>query len=181
MRDLGWRPLRSPITDWPSALALGPYGRLLSAAFVLCGLALPLFATGLKAALAGASRRASSAKASSAKAGNALLAAAGAAMVLLASDTDPTFSKEPPTLHGILHDAAFAALGLTLLPALILLGLRMVRDPRWRLHGFYTLSTALVSAICFELRGVAFYLFLNSVLGWFVVTALRLGTMPRRP
>lgn len=167
MRSLGWHPLRAATFDWPSGLALGPYGRLLSAAFVLCGLALPVFAAGLAAALDGGRSR-------SARAGTALLSASGAAMILLASDTDPTLAQEPPTLHGRLHDAAFALLGLTLLPALTLLACAMRGDPRWRSHGYYTLYTALLAVVCFLLRGAAFYLFLAAALGWFAATALRL-------
>ena len=169
MRRLGWHPLRAPTLDWPSGLALGPYGRALSVSFVLCGLALPVFAAGLATALDGDHNRGPTLKA-----GHASLILAGIALVVLASDTDPTFSEEPTTWHGGLHDAAFTLLGLALMPALILLGLRMIRDPTWRSHGFYTLSTVVFATGGFLLRGVAFYLFLGAVLCWFVVTALKL-------
>lgn len=173
MRNLGWHPLRAPTLDWPSGLALGPYGKALSAAFVLCGLLLSVFAVGLAAEL-----RTVSTTRRLPDISLALLAVSGLALALLAFDTDPTLGEAHPTWHGRLHDGAFLVLGLTLLPALTLLGLWMARDSRrhsrWRTHGFYTLFTALLATICFLLRGVAFYLFLIAVLCWFVATARRL-------
>lgn len=169
MQDLGWHPLLAPTVDWPSGLALGPYGRVLTFAFILSGLLLTVFAAGLAVELGGGRdfRRSSVAS-------PILLAAAGLALALLAFDADPTLSQDPPTLHGLLHDAAFAHLGLTLLPGLVLVSLEMVRCARWRSHGLYTLATALLVIPCFVIRGVAFYLFLIAVLCWFVVTAFRL-------
>ena len=36
MRSLGWRPL-GPVIDWPSGLAMGPYGWLMTITFFVCG------------------------------------------------------------------------------------------------------------------------------------------------
>ena len=51
MIGLRWHPLRAPTTDWPSGLALGPYGWLMVATFVVSGLLLMYFALGLHQAV----------------------------------------------------------------------------------------------------------------------------------
>jgi hypothetical protein len=166
MRGLGWHPLGAPTMDWPSGLALGPHGAWMTAAFAGCGALLPPFALALHRALGASGGRAGY--------GPALLAAAGVAMALLASPTDPTLAGGPRTPAGLLHDAAFVLLGLTLLPALLLLGLRFRRSPGWRGHAAYTWLTVALAVPTFVLKGAAFYLFLGAALAWFVVTAARL-------
>lgn len=37
MRGLGWNPISAPTLDWPSGLALGPYGNVMEAAFIGSG------------------------------------------------------------------------------------------------------------------------------------------------
>jgi len=44
MRSLGSEPLRVTTSDWPSGLALGPYGYVMTAAFLVNGLLVGLFA-----------------------------------------------------------------------------------------------------------------------------------------
>jgi len=43
LRSLGWDPLQAPTLDWPSGLALGPYGSLMTAVFITTGLLTGLF------------------------------------------------------------------------------------------------------------------------------------------
>src|SRR5690606_20288348 len=50
LRMLGWHPL-GPVIDWPSGLALGPYGWLMTLTFFVCGGMMAFFAYGLKRAL----------------------------------------------------------------------------------------------------------------------------------
>jgi hypothetical protein len=57
MRSLGWRPLQ--VIDWPSGLALGPYGIWMTAMFILSGVLMAIFALGLRAALGTGPRLAS--------------------------------------------------------------------------------------------------------------------------
>lgn len=172
MRGLGWHPLSAPTMDWPSGLALGPHGAWMTAAFVGCGVLLPPFAVALHRALGpGGGGQGSSKRAGY---GPALLAASGIALALLAAPTDPTLAGGPRTAPGLLHDAAFVLLGLTLLPAMALLGLRFWRTPGWRGHAIYTWLTIALAAPTFVLKGAAFYLFLAAALTWFVVTAARL-------
>jgi hypothetical protein len=51
MRSLGWEPLGLSNTDWPSGLALGPHGYIMTAAFLINGLFVIFFAVGLLQAL----------------------------------------------------------------------------------------------------------------------------------
>src|SRR5919205_604677 len=47
MRSIGWDPLGT-VLDWPSGLALGPYGWLMTMTFFICGGLMAFFAYGLK-------------------------------------------------------------------------------------------------------------------------------------
>ena len=76
--------------------------------------------------------------------------------------------------HLDIDDARYVALGLTLLPGMLVLVPRFRRDPRWRFHAPYTVATVLVAAPAFALKGILVYLFLGSLLDWFLVTALRM-------
>jgi hypothetical protein len=170
MRGLRWHPLTAPTTDWPSGLALGPYGAIMNAAFVLSGGLLVVFAIGLRRALQ---------RTSASRTGTLLLAFAGGAMALLALNVDPTYRDTPATWHGIAHDLAYVLLGITFLPALLLLAAHFRREGRWRGHALYTLLTVLFVGPAFALKGVMFYLFLIGALSWIEVTAVRLWRTAR--
>lgn len=163
MRSLRWHPLTAPTTDWPSGLALGPYGFLMVGAFIGSGVLLVVFAIGLHWGVQGTGRS-----------GPLLLAGAGGALALLGSKTDPTYGNTPRTLHGALHDGAYILLGLTLLPAMLVFARRFQSDPAWRGHARYTVVTLLVIVPSFVIKGVAFYLFLIGILLWIEITAIRL-------
>jgi hypothetical protein len=166
MLGLGWRPLGDPAGAWPSGLALGPYGWVQVANFVLSGILLMIFAAGLHfGATDGRGSRV----------GPALLFVAGAAMALMGFETDPPIqSTGPRTLHNLIHDLAFALFVLALLPAFFFLWLRFREDALWRDQARYTLITGLLATLLLFLPGVAYYLFLAVVLVWFEVTAVRL-------
>jgi len=166
LRSLGWDPIAAPTVDWPSGLALGPYGGWMIGAFVVCGALLAVFAAGLEHGIAAGSPW-----------GPRLLALAGACLALLAFKVDPSFVPTPRTVWGDIHDSAYMALGLTLLPGMLLLAARFGRDRRWRGHRLYTVATVLVAAPAFALKGMLVYVFLGSLLAWFVATALRLSTI----
>lgn len=164
MRELGWHPLEAPTLDWPSGLALGPYGDVMIATFILCGMMLLPFAAGLHRSIAAPTQWG----------GPGLLALAGVAMILLAFKADPTLVQRPPTWHGRLHDAAFALLGVSLLPAMLLLARRFQRDSAWRGLTGFTWVVAVLVMPAFVLQGLAFYAFLIAVLVWFVAVGVRL-------
>ena len=158
MRTLGWDPF-GPIIDWPSGLALGPYGWLMTVAFFLAGLAMIFFAYGLRLAL-------------KEKLATTLMLLAGFAMMGLVFTTDPTLASASRTWHGILHDAFFVLLGLTLMPSMLVLGFVFRRNEPWKNLSIYTWATVALAVPTFWLKGVAFYIFLLAILVWDEVIAL---------
>jgi hypothetical protein len=163
MLDIGWRPIQDPAGAWPSGLALGPHGWAMDAGFAVSGILLTVFALGLHRAMPPGS-----------KAGPALLSLSGAAMALLAFETDPIRRTGPRSWHGLVHDAAFVVFALALLLSLLALWRRTRGDPGWRRYARLTLATAIVCAACLLLPGVAYYLFLAAALIWIEATALTL-------
>jgi hypothetical protein len=159
-RSLGWHPWRAAMFDWPSGLALGPYGRALTVAFLVCAGALLLLAI-------------SRLVPSRAFAVSCVVVAVG--MVGLAFDTDPTLARKPATWHGRLHDAGFITMGLGLL------GVWVSSWPHVR-RSFWLATLTVVSALSLlavlATRGVAIYAFLLLTASWFVcVVAVRAGSM----
>jgi hypothetical protein len=135
---------------------------LMTATFLLSGAAV-LFAIGLYYAFPK-------------KIGPVLLGLAGLATMGLAFSTDPTHRATPATWHGRMHDLSFAALGLTLIPAMIFLGRTFRGDPKWRDLATSTRAAALLSIPAFAFKGPVFYAWLLAVLAWFEVVAWRLKT-----
>jgi hypothetical protein len=170
MLGIGWRPAADPAGAWPSGLALGPYGAVQTANFVISGFLLCLFALGLHLEIA--TGRAP------ALPGSVLLFVAGIALALLGFGTDPIERAGPRSLHGLIHDAAFVVFVLAFLAALFLLWWALRWDARWQDHARYTLATGMLAAILLWLPGVAYYLFLVALLAWIEVTALRLRRSP---
>ena len=162
MRTLGWNPL-GPVIDWPSGLALGPYGWLMTVTFFVCGGLMAFFAYGLRQVL-------------DAKFATTLLMIAGVAMMGLVFTTDPTLTSTSRTWHGLLHDSFFALLGLTLMPGMLLLGRAFQQNKQWKNLTLYTWATLALIVPTFWLRGLAFYVFLLAILTWIMVIALRLRT-----
>lgn len=170
MRSLGWSPLSLTTTEWPSGLALGQYGYLMSAAFFLNGVMVVLFGLGLWKALPPTALS---------RIATLLLILAGIAMMGLTFATDAKMRNFPRTFHGRIHDGCFAALGSTLFPAMLVLGWVFRQCPFWRRLSTYTWVTAALAVPTFAFKGASFYLFLGAVLTWTVVVALRLRRVTR--
>ena len=166
MLSLGWRPLE-PL-DWPSGLALGPYGWVMTLTFLISGLMMTLFAYGLRLSLPRSRWTSLS---------TWLLSIAGLGMVGLTFTTDPTIRTTPHTWHGLLHDSFFVLLGLTFMPAMILLGVAFRKDPHWENLATYTWVTVALAVPTFWLKGLAFYVFLLAALIWCEVIAFRLKSV----
>ena len=166
MLSLGWRPLE-PL-DWPSGLALGPYGWVMTLTFLISGLMMTLFAYGLRLSLPRSRWTSLS---------TWLLSIAGLGMVGLTFTTDPTIRTTPHTWHGLLHDGFFVVLGLTFMPAMILLGFAFRKDPHWEDLATYTWVTVALAVPTFWLKGLAFYVFLLAALIWCEVIAFRLKSV----
>jgi len=163
--SLGWHPIYAPTFDWPSGLALGDYGSLMTLTFIVSGLMIAIFASGLRLSLPCTQLTLISTFA---------LSLAGIALAGLAFTTDPTLRSTPATWHGQLHDLSFVLLGITLMPAMILLGFAFRQSVDWRSLSNYTWMTAFLALPTFSLKGAAFYIFLLAVLIWTEVVALRL-------
>ena len=169
MLGIGWRPLSDPAGAWPSGLALGRYGLAQVANFVISGLVLVFFGLGLHLGTTDGP---------GSRLGPALLSMAGTAMALMGFETDPIRRVGPRSLLGLIHDAAFAIFVLAFLAALFSLWRRFDANPRWRGHARYTLATAILATLLLLLPGVAYYLFIVTLLAWLEVTALRLWQPP---
>jgi hypothetical protein len=165
MLGIGWRPVADPAGAWPSGLALGPYGPAQVSNFVVSGLLLAFFSLGLHL---GARDGHGS------PLGPALLFVAGTALTLMSFETDPIRRIGPRSLHGLIHDAAYVIFVLAFLAALFSLWRRFEADPRWRAHARYTLATGTVAVLLLLLPGVAYYLFIVTLLIWIEVSAILL-------
>jgi len=138
------------------------------AAFLLNGLLMMVFALGLGQSLP---------QNGSSHIATILMLLAGLAMMSLAFLTDPTIRTTPATWHGNLHDLSFVVLGLTLFPAMIVLGSIFRSLQEWRDLSWYTWLTVALALPAFALKGIAFYLFLAAALFWNVVIARRLENL----
>jgi hypothetical protein len=166
--SLGWHPINDPTFDWPSGLALGRFGWIMTATFILTGSIMTLFARRLflDLKLTPASRL-----------GTTLMAFAGLFLAALAFTTDPTIRDTPGTWHGRLHDMSFVFLGLTLFPAMIVLGFAFRNDPHWKSFAVHTWGTLALAAPAFFIKGAAFYVFLFAILVWNEIAAIRLNKL----
>ena len=163
--SLGWHPIKDPTFDWPSGLALGRFGWIMSLTFIVTGLIMTLFARRLFLDLK---------RTPASKLGAMLMAFAGLFLAALAFTTDPTIRDYPATWHGRLHDLSFVLLGLTLFPAMVVLGFAFRADERWKSLSLYTWATLALAGPAFFVKGAAFYVFLLAILVWNEVAALRL-------
>lgn len=171
--SLGWHPINQATFDWPSGLALGRFGWIMTATFIISGCLMTLFAYRLFLDLSTGSRRRLQVGFAS-RLGTFLFACAGIALAMLAFTTDPTIRDTPATWHGRLHDLSFVLLGLTLFPAMIILGFAFRNDEKWKSLSLYTWLTLAFAVPAFALKGAAFYVFLLAILVWNEVAALRL-------
>ncbi len=164
MRSLGWDPWFRPTFDWPSGLALGPLGWIMTATFVLVGAMLSIFAWALRTELPDLSGQVST----------ILLTWAGVAVMGLAFTTDRAISPSPVTWHGGLHDLSFMALGLMLIPGMALCGMSFRKSEAWKKLAWFTWFTSVLAIPTFTFKGMVFYAFLLAMLSWNVVVAFHL-------
>jgi hypothetical protein len=164
LRGLGWEPWSLTTVIWPSGLALGPHGFVMTAAFLVNGVVVALFATGLRRALPATF---------AARSGAALLFLAGLAMLGLAFPTDAGH-RPPVTVQGWIHDLCFVAVGLTMFPSMLALGWAFRQSVWWRGLSGYTWLTTALAVPTFAFKGAVFYVFLAAILAWTVVVAVRL-------
>jgi len=169
LRGLGWHPINDPTFDWPSGLALGPYGIVMTATFIISGSLIAILALRLKADLESDI---------TSQTGSALLVLSGLALASLAFTTDPTIRSTPATWHGRIHDLSFVLLGLTLFPSMIALGFAFRQNESWKRFSLYTWLTVACAIPAFILKGAAFYIFLLAILFWIETLAWKLNFSP---
>lgn len=167
MTSIGWQ-LDAPL-DWPSGLALGPYGWSMTLTFLISGFLIIIFASGLRLSLP---------RVRLTLIATWLLFFSGLGLIGLISPTDKTLRTTPATWHGRLHDGSFVVIGLTLMPAMILLGFVFLKEERWKDLAFYTWITVALAIPTFWMKGFAFYIFLFAMLVWCEVIAFRLRSTP---
>jgi len=166
--SLGWDPIHAPTFDWPSGLALGAYGWIMTLTFIVSGLMMTIFASGLRLSLLRSRLNFFATE---------TLLLAGIFLAGLAFTTDPTIRSTPATWHGMLHDLSFVLLGITFMSAMILLGSAFRYDDHWQGLSSYSWLTTFCVASAFGLKGAAFYIFLLLALIWCEVIAIRLNTI----
>ena len=165
MRGLGWHPLRESNFPWPSGLALGPYGWLQVANFILFGFLLILFAIGLHRELRARKWEV---------AGPVLLMVAGVASILCGFKTDADLAIAPQTISSWIHTVAFFILLGSLIPSFFFFWRLLRNNPSWRGYDWYALISGVLALITFFLPQVGFYISLIIMLMWIEVMALRL-------
>jgi Protein of unknown function (DUF998) len=174
MHGLGWGFTRDHKVPWPSGLALGSYGAIQIANFVLAGTLLALFVRGFRRELP-ASR--------SGRIAVALLAtiAVGIAVSGFPTDRATAAGDSPNTWHGYLHVIGFVVVVLSSLLAPIATAFALRRNPNWR--GFPALSIAvvlleLVFFLPLDFLGdPAFVGYLVVLFGWFAALGVRFRTL----
>lgn len=171
MHGLGWGFTRDDQVPWPSGLALGTYGAIQIANFVLAGTLLAVFVRGFRRELP-ASR--------SGRIAAVLLTtiAVGIAVSGFPTDRATAAGDAPNTWHGYLHVIAFVVVALSSLLAPIATAVALRGNPRWR--GFPALSLAVVVlelVLFFPLDFLgdpAFVGYLVVLFGWFAALGARL-------
>lgn len=161
MRRLGWHPISAPTTDWPSGLALGPYGWVMVLAFVASGICLIIFSGGILKTVP------------SIGCGPIFLGTAGFGMMLLGFKTDPTYRTTPATIHGMLHDTAFVIMGVSFLCTFVAFAHSLRRYRGWQGFAHYSWLSAFIVVPAITVKGYMFYAFLFNTLAWVTYFALR--------
>ena len=176
--DLGWDPVRRTHVGWPSVLALGEDGWVLTAALACCGALGLAFAAGL----AGAVRRTAWSTL-----GIAMLAIFSAGVGLESFTTDPPGSLARATWHGEVHDRVYPVVVVSAVAAPVFLGLAFAHDSQWRILAVPTLATAviLITALVLQIERryaqLLEYPFFATLLVWLELVAMRLWRASRAP
>ena len=170
-RNLGWHPIRRTAAGWPSILALGELGWLLTATLACCGVLGVAFAAGLYRCTM---------RSPWSTLGAATLAVLAVAVGLESFTTDPPGSSAEPTWHGEIHDAAYPVVVVSALAAPAFLAIGLARDPAWRGYAGYSLATAvaLLGLLLLQLEQsyaqLLEYPFFATLVLWLELLALRL-------
>jgi hypothetical protein len=162
-------PLDSPDAPWPSSTALGDYGFLTVASFLLLGVSVLALAVALFRLLD--ARR---------KVGPSLLVLLGAGLCLAAVRTDyrTAYGGGPDTWNGTVHVIALTVVFPAAVASILALAFQFRRDERWRPLSRYSLIAGLVAlaSIAASLAfgcNLFFWIFLGVVLAWLTLVSAR--------
>lgn len=160
----GWSPLHKSRVEWPSLLALGPSGWLLTATFVVCGALGLLFALTLY-------RRLQVAPAA------ALVAVIAFAVALEAFAADAPTQAGAESWHARLHNAVYPAIPAAAVAAAAVLGTLLRRRPAQRrlaqlsLAAASLMAVAAVSALFDDVAQLARFVLFGALLVWLELIA----------
>lgn len=164
-----------PANQAMSELALGRYGLLMDAAFVVFGAGLLALALGLRRTIPRAA------------AGPAMLAVGGL-LIALSGLFQASLSGAPATTESVIHEILGVTAFITVMVAMVCCAWRFRRDPRWRPFALPTVAWTVFALATFFLVpleatafGIAQRLFVATWLSWTLATALRLRTTPPPP
>jgi hypothetical protein len=166
LRAIGWSPVRRTRTEWPSVLALGPHGRVLTVAFVAAGaLVVPVGWWLLTAA-----------KQRALYAGSILFIVMGAGVMAVAFSADPpTASKE--SWHAHIHNLAYPVLVVAAISSATLFSIAPSDESDW--HGLRTASRLVLPVLLASVLISSFntiaelgrYVLIGGLLVWAYTTA----------
>jgi hypothetical protein len=171
LHDLGWSaaPFDSPDPPWPSSTALGDYGFLQIANFLLLGASVLALAISLFRLLD--VRR---------KFGPSLLVllAFGVGLSAIRTDYRTAYGGGPDTWNGTVHAVAFSIFVPAAVLSMLTLAVQFRRDERWRSLSPHSLIAGLIAlaSIAATLAGAGtlfFWIFLAALLGWLMLVSAR--------
>jgi len=162
----GWSAVHRTPVEWPSLLALGPYGAVLEIAFILCGGLLGAF--GSTVALSARSRRPRFAGFS--------IATAGVALALEAFKADAP-DAAATSWHDVVHDAAYPLIPIAVIGAAGALafgsgasGWHLVR--KWSLPALVMFVVALAATSVDRIAQLGRYFLFGAMLIWLELLAV---------
>jgi Protein of unknown function (DUF998) len=175
LSGIGWSPLRRTAVQWPSVLALGPYGWVETVALVACGLLGLCFAAALYAEMPTRVSRA----------GAVFIGVIAVAVVLTAFRADPPGAGTAASWHDRVHNGVYPLIPLGSVAAAVCLAAGLRGDRRWRAAATLSLLAvcsfivALGLSYVDEIAQLARYFFFGPLFAWVALFARRLIEVSR--
>lgn len=175
LKSVGWSPVHRTPTEWPSLLALGPNGWVLTVSFVVAGALGAVVGIELRrVASAGGLRNAAS-----------LFAVMNVALIFVAFSADAPHSGRT-TWHARVHDTAYPILVTTAAISMVLMAASHGADEPWRtlrVRSRLILPALLGGVIVSNIDTIAQtgrYLLIGGLIGWSQWVARAPGSATRR-
>ena len=168
------RPERALATTWISGYAVGPYGWVMTTAWLAASSGCPMLVLGLAR---------TGPRSAAARLGTLLLAILSIGLLLTA------IFPPGPTRSGEIHSMTFLANVVCILLASVLLAVGFGSDPRWHAfqHTAATLASLIVLAFVLQfltaytevLYGLANRLFVTVLVAWWLAISIKLHALAR--